>query len=665
MSASRFKTNGSTYLSVVAAILVGFAPVAFGAGKTISMDGVNTEWDGGDLLYGDAEITDGTPANSSYANVYVANDEDHLYFGLETKGSGGGDILNLWTHSIYLDTDTNSATGYNGGTWSGGYDRLVLYGDDGFEFYSYAFAGGANQSTPNWSPGPFVNYAYSDSFIEIEVPLADLGLALGDAIRIQLVVSGTGVTVETLAHASEASARIYTLEDATPPPALTVTLDGDLSEWGSEYVFYTDGQISDGEPLNSTYNNIYAANDAEFLYIGYDVKGSGGGQFSNDWRRQVLIDTDNNPATGHNGGAGWMAHGYDCLVEWGAGGMSATVNSFAGPTQDAWAWNYAGPLSYGFSDNVVELGVSRTFLGMGVDVQAVLEFVVTDGSVVSQTWAHVDEPQARTFTFAPTGNNVPVSRTIVLDGDLSDWGPEYVFYNDSEIVDGLPTNSTYSAILVANDEDFLYCGFDVKGSGGGDWSNAWARQVYIDSDDNPATGFNGNWMIHGYDRLVEWGWTASAATIYSFAGGANQAAFSWSELGPIDFGYSDNVVEWGLPRSLLGVGTNNQVVLEFSVPALGGVTLQTYAHEFEGLAKDYVFTTRPIIDAMSIAGGMVELDISGLLPGSTVTVNRAVSLDPPGWAGTTPFVSSGTSTNWTGPLGGSANEFFGVRRDGP
>ncbi|MBU0678574.1 MAG: hypothetical protein KJ626_10700 [Verrucomicrobia bacterium] len=135
----------------------------------------------------------------------------------------------------------------------------------------------------------------------------------------------------------------------------TITLDGSLSDWNAADTLYNDAEIGDGSPANSSYENIYAANDGISLYLGLDTKVTGGGDINNDWTRNIYMDTDVNSGTGFN--AGWMSHGYDRLVQYGAGGGSYSVFEFNGATQADWGWNWLGLIAYSYSDDIAELAV--------------------------------------------------------------------------------------------------------------------------------------------------------------------------------------------------------------------------------------------------------------------------------------------------------------------
>ncbi len=188
-----------------------------GTYKAITLDGSLSDWTAADLMYDDSAITDGDPANSSYANIYVANDATYLYLALETKGSGGADINNSYMREVYIDADMDGGTGFDAGWMTGGYDNLVQYGAGGGSYSVFAHAGG-DQTAWSWNWQSLISYSYNGSFIELAVPLSALGLSPGDSARLEFHVTGTGVASETWASDPESSVGTYTL-GVVPEPA--------------------------------------------------------------------------------------------------------------------------------------------------------------------------------------------------------------------------------------------------------------------------------------------------------------------------------------------------------------------------------------------------------------------------------------------------------------
>lgn len=196
-----------------------------GTFKTISVDGNLADWGAGDLMYGDADIVDGDPLNSTYENLYLANNGLSLFVGLQTKGSGGGDINNTYTRNIYIDSDMDGNTGFDSNWMTGGYDRLVQYGGGGSTYSVFSFSG-ANQGDWGWTFINTITYSYTDSAIELSIPLAELGLAGGDSARVEFHVTGTGVTTETWANQTESLVGTYTVAVIPEPSVALLFVSG-------------------------------------------------------------------------------------------------------------------------------------------------------------------------------------------------------------------------------------------------------------------------------------------------------------------------------------------------------------------------------------------------------------------------------------------------------
>jgi len=424
----------------------------------------------------------------------------------------------------------------------------------------------------------------------------------------------------------------------------TIALDGSLDDWNNPAdVLYDAAEIGVGTPANSTYEVAYLANDAAYLYIGLDTAGTNGGSISNTWTHNIYLDTDMNPATGFN--AGWMAHGYDHLIQYGTAGGAYGVFEFSGTTQGTWGWNFMGLISYAYSNDVAELAVSLANLGVVAGDSFVMELNVAGVGVTAETWAHSDEASAETYISAVFSNDYPV---IVVDGVLNEWNnPSDVFYNDSEITDGEPANSSYEDIYVVNNAENLYIGLDTKGTGGGNITNTWTRNVYLDTDADGATGFNGGWMSHGYDRLIQYG--GGVYSVYEFTG-ATQAEWGWNFLGEITYAFGDDIVEMSVPLNLLGVAGGDSLVIELTVSGTG-ISTETWASEFESGAKTYVLLdngTLVPIGTIVLAGPVSTPGGQGMTvswnsdAGQSYTVEYKNSLPTdPAWTAYTNLVSQG------------------------
>jgi len=175
-------------------------------------------------------------------------------------------------------------------------------------------------------------------------------------------------------------------------------------------------------------------------------------------------------------------------------------------------------------------------------------------------------------------------KTITMDGSSADWTGADVMYPDAQITDGAPLTTTYSEVSLCNDNANLYAGLATKGTGGGSINNGCVRELYIDNDLNPATGFNAGWMSAGYDRLVQYGAGGGSYSIYEF-NGASQSDWAWNFEGTINYSYSADFIEWSIPLNLINLA-NHQAKLEFHVTG-GSVSTETWAYEWESSVGTY------------------------------------------------------------------------------
>ncbi len=580
----------------------------YGRFVSITMDGVLTDWEPGDVFYTDPEITDGAPLNSTYSSISVANDNEKLYIGMQLKGVSS--INSNWLHELYIDTDNNPATGFNAGWMSGGYDRLVQYGSGGGVYSVYEFTG-AGQGDWSWNFLGTIDYSFNGSAIEWGIPRSALNA--GSLIRLEFHVSGGDVTTETWAHQSEGSAKLYAM--APPPPR---TLDV-ASLYGAPVPAVGRHTNALGSVLTNRVANPAPVNGTQYVAVGWTMTGNA--PLSGAATNFVMTLTNNTALTwlwntnvqfsvnsAGNGGVGGDVSGYYAL------GSSVTVSATPSGGYSFSGWSGDVPNGHEL-DNPLTLTLDRT----------------------------------RSVT-ANFSQNIGRHAIITLDGNLAEWLGADVFYNDAEISDGVPLSSTYSAISVVNDTTNLYIGLKLKAPSaiGSNWTHA----LYIDSDNNPNTGFNAGWMSRGYDRLIQYGAGGAVHSVYEFTGGNNQSAWSWNYLGALVYSYSGDVIEWAIPRAMLGAG--NLMQLEFQVSG-GDVTTETWAHQTEGDVKTYAFATpnncpsgiAPLIAAVGDRtveqGNLLTFDVRandpGCVPPLLVIINKP--------AGAT-FTTNASGTNQIG-----------------
>ncbi len=574
------------------------------AAKTL--DGSLTDWSSAELFYSDAEIADGLPLNSTYSAVYVANDQTYLYVGLQLKASSS--ILSNWLHAIYMDTDVNGGTGFNAGWMNGGYDRLVQYGNGGSTYSIYTFAGGS-QGDWSWNFVDVIGYAYNNDVIEWAIPRSALGGST--QARLEFYVGGGSVTVETWAHHTEAQARIYGM---APTPTYTVTV---ASARGTASPGAGSHTYNHGDTLTASVASPAAANGTQYVSLGWTLAGQ-------------------SPTSGSGTN------------------FSATMTNSATLT---WLWqtNVQFTRTVGSGGNVTGDTNGYYVLGSAVTVTA------TEASGFAFTGWTGDVPSGQE-TDNPLVLNLDRARSIAavfqrslgryasptLDGSLAEWQSQDVFYDDPDISEGSPLNSTYASVRVVNDSTYLYVGLQMKDNSS--ILSNWTHNLYIDTDLNPATGFNSGWMSGGYDVLIQYGTGGGNYSAFAFAGG-NQAAWSWNFVDVIGYAFNGSVAEWAIPRSVLNGAT--EVRLQFLTDG-GGVT-ETWAPHAEVLAQTYAFATpdgcvpgyTPLVASLSDktvdAGSTLNFTVSASDPGCV-----APDLVVTGKPATASFTTSVSSSNQVG-----------------
>ena len=188
----------------------------------------------------------------------------------------------------------------------------------------------------------------------------------------------------------------------------TITLDGSLSDWQPSDTLYQSSEIAAGAPLNTTFTSVLVANDSDYLYVGLVTPAPTA--ITDPWTYNLYLDTDMNSGTGFN--SGWMSHGYDNLVQYGASGGSYSVFSFAGGDQSAWSWNWDSLINYAYSGSLIEWAIPLSALGNPSQMR--MEFNVTGSGVTTETWAYQYESGVSTYTVAV--EPVPEPTTFALGG---------------------------------------------------------------------------------------------------------------------------------------------------------------------------------------------------------------------------------------------------------
>ncbi len=107
---------------------------------------------------------------------------------------------------------------------------------------------------------------------------------------------------------------------------------------------------------------------------------------------------------------------------------------------------------------------------------------------------------------------------ITIDGSFSDWAGVPLAYRDSA---GTPTGADFAEVRVANDELYLYLRFSLHTPNSPFTSH---NNIFIDTDNSPATGFHPLGLAYGSEVLIQ-----SGVGYQEKGGGFNEGAVNGLE----------------------------------------------------------------------------------------------------------------------------------------
>ena len=342
-----------------------------------------------------------------------------------------------------------------------------------------------------------------------------------------------------------------------------INIDGNFSDWNDVPVFYTDPT---GDVAETDYDcvNYKVANDGASLFLYYELEGN---VTAFGWPYQTFVDSDNNPATGFNGG--WMTHGYDYLIQ------GSWYFPFNGASQADWAWDTSATVygSHAVSGNKVELNVPRGVFGDEIVLLGMFGTNVTD-------YIPDSEANAKIYTNAPSPPPPSYFADITVDGSVGDWtgiSPVFIDGTNDYYTNGVPLNVPnydITDIYMANNEDLLFVRVDVAGVI--DSSLFGFYFLMLDTDTNVNTGLTYGWWSIGVDSrsfLTDWVGVNSPTGIVQNFMGANQSDDSWGWGGIVNSTKTENVwcaysgssIEFGIPRENLNDLSNAFAVCNYIV----------------------------------------------------------------------------------------------------
>ena len=188
-------------------------------------------------------------------------------------------------------------------------------------------------------------------------------------------------------------------------------------------------------------------------------------------------------------------------------------------------------------------------------------FVASDGELDSN-------PSVVTIEVG-TNPNAVVSNLVDgmnIDGALNDWVGLNAFENDPDDIAGPNNPLNWRSMMMAHDSDNFYFLFRNDGP----FSLSWGHGMYIDVDGNTETGFRefSNESPIGADYLIE------GNNVHVYTGTGND--WSWNYVGTATSALQHDILEFALPRSMLGNPVNVQLYLQATNAPFGGAAIDHY-----------------------------------------------------------------------------------------
>ena len=182
-----------------------------------------------------------------------------------------------------------------------------------------------------------------------------------------------------------------------------------------------------------------------------------------------------------------------------------------------------------------------------------------------------------TITPPTTGFLSNSNAAINVDGNISDWStftpfpsdPDDITNNSSHVID-------WESVTIAHNDQTAYMLYKNYGAIGNYLE--WGWQAFIDTDNNPTTGFQYGDTV-GADYIIE------GSHLLRYTGTGN--SWNWTSVGNINHKTKNNTAEFGFPRSWLGNTNAMKIAFQGANESYGGNTVDTYPNNTN---KSFVYS---------------------------------------------------------------------------
>lgn len=370
----------------------------------------------------------------------------------------------------------------------------------------------------------------------------------------QLMFGNGALTVLSHDYAASLSKKDYIEYDlggVTNPPIVldpvsnpdTPVIDGDLSDWALLQSFGVDGADVAQNNAEADFLEAWMAHDANNLYVAY--RNDGDINTGLYWPWQVYLDTDQSAATGYQAD---NAVGAEYVLQ--GGGLYRYIG-----TGTDWSWQYVTSAVSAVSGDIAEHQIPLSMIDNPESVHVV--FVGRNGIFSGDYGASGLDRYPNvglghlTYDFGAGYSNFVAADALNVDGDLADWSSVTSLGRDGDDISVANAQADWLETWIAHDPDNLY--FAYENDGVINSATRWPWQIYIDTDNNPDTGFKVTAGI-GAEFVLE------GAMLQQYVGSGTD--WSWTFAGASTSAISANFSELKLPRASIGDPGNMRILFQ-------------------------------------------------------------------------------------------------------
>ncbi len=560
----------------------------------IVIDGDLSEWPVDAQVATDPDDVSGAANTLDFAAVWMAHDGRNLYVRYENHQPD--DVVVTWGYGIYIDV--NGIEGYTGfnGDLPVGIDFMV----EANVLFRYTGTG------RDWSWEAVSNLRLETNGTNAELSISRTDIDDPTAINVFYYannesVQGTArdyLPNEAADPTADANQRVIAYNfggNANPsvPPNQDVvkvtnlvfdseiTIDGNLSEWSTLTSFGSDPIDVFGSNNPIDWREGWMAHSEDNYYIAWENKLP----TQNTWGNGIMLDTDMTTA-GFRGFNSELPIGVDHLIE------ANALYRYTG-TGTNWSWEFVDFIVLGVSGNGAELVVPAALIDNPVSVR--LFFTADNAALggsaidfypdtVTDIQLNVDL-RAHWYTqSAPPPDSTQVFKPVV-DGSLTEWRSELQIGEEDSREANSVNSIDWLRTYAGHNDTWVYLAYTTHQPIDINWGYA----VYIDSDNDPNTGFSGfgNELPLGADFLIE------GRFMYRYTG-ASQAEWSWDEDTSLLANAVGSSAELRIRRDVLGnpdsitfmLYGDNSAVNGNSIDLMPDVGVHTYELNRRATAPD-------------------------------------------------------------------------------